>query len=96
MGFSTRLRSMTNQIAHDVDRPKLEIGRSRADGLTANSHMTVLLQNKVVTARRLFDEAEHMMDTPGAVGAVYSRAIDEKITWGNSILTLVDKALSPD
>jgi hypothetical protein len=84
---------MTQPIAHETERPKLVVGRNRANGLTANSHMTAPLQVKVVAANRLFDEAEHMMDTPGAVGMVYTRAIDEKITWGNSILTLVDEAL---
>jgi hypothetical protein len=55
--------------------------------------MTSPLQTKIVSARRLFDEAEHLMNKPGAATSVYCRAIDEKITWANSILTIVDEAL---
>jgi hypothetical protein len=87
---------MTNQMTNQVDRPKLVLGRTRADGLMAHSGMTTPLETKIVSARRLFDEAEHLMNTPGSVSAVYGRAIDERITWGNSILTIVDEALDSE
>jgi hypothetical protein len=87
---------MTNQMTVQTDRPKLVVGRTRADGLMAHAHMTSPLQTKIVSARRLFDEAEHLMNNPGAATAVYGRAIDEKITWANSILTIVDEALDGD
>ena len=87
---------MTNQLTNQVDRPKLVLGRTRADGLMAHIHMTTPLETKVGSARRLLDEAEHLMDTPGSVSAVYGRAIDERIMWANSILTIVDEALAAD
>ncbi len=87
---------MTNQMTNEVDRPKLVVGRTRADGLMAHAHITIPLQTKIASAKRLFDEAEQLMNTPGSVSAVYGRAIEERITWGNSILTIVDQALAAD
>jgi hypothetical protein len=87
---------MINQMPNEIVRPRLAVGRTRADGLMADAHMTTPLQVKLASARRLFDEAEQLMNRPGAATAVYGRAIDERITWANSILTIVDEALAAD